>query len=336
MTSAARPLALCKLGEGVADAVLSAADRERLEQLVEVVGYYTDDDEALASPRLSEVEILLTGWGSLKLPPAVLAQMPSLKLVLYAAGSVRHMLSEEFWARGITIVSAADANNEPVADYAYAAIILALKGEHRAEAHFRAERSYVANHDDLGIYGRTVGLIGFGSIARKVASRLEALETEVLVYDPYLSGADAREVGVECVETLTDLFERSRVVSVHAPWIPGVNDGMIGRAELESLPQGAVFLNTARGALVDEDALVAVLRERPDLLANLDVTYPEPPADDSPLWELPNVKLTGHIAGSLGTERTRLGRLVVDELERWLAGEPLQHAVTEDVATTRA
>jgi len=336
MSSATRPLALCKLGEGVVDAVLSPTDRARLERLLEVEGYYTDDAAALASPRLNEVEVLVTGWGSLSLPPAVLAQMPSLRLVLYAAGSVRHLLSEELWARGIRIVSAADANNEPVADYTYAAIILALKGEHRNEAHFRRERGYVAAHDDLGIYGRTVGLVGFGSIARKVASRLRALETTTLVYDPYLSEVDAREHGAERVETLADLFERSRVVSVHAPWIPGVNDGMIGRAELESLPQGAVFLNTARGALVDEEALVAVLRARPDLLANLDVTHPEPPADDSPLWELPNVKLTGHIAGSIGTERIQLGRLVIDELERWLAGAPLQHEVTEDVAGTRA
>lgn len=336
MSPAARPLALCKLGDGVADAVLSATDRARLESLVEVEGYYTDDAEALASPRLSEVEVLLTGWGSLSLPPEVLARMTSLKLVLYAAGSVRHLLSEEFWARGVRIVSAADANNEPVADYTYAAIIMGLKGEHQHEARFRGERGYSADQAHLGIYGRTVGLVGFGSIARKVAKRLQALETRVLVFDPYLTEADARSCGAERVETLTDLFERSRVVSVHAPWIPGVNDGMIGRAELESLPQGAVFLNTARGALVDEEALVGVLRERPDLLANLDVTHPEPPVDDSPLWELPNVKLTGHIAGSIGTERTQLGRLVVDELERWLAGDTLQHEVTEDVARTRA
>jgi phosphoglycerate dehydrogenase-like enzyme len=336
MTSAARPLAICKLGEGVADAVLSVADRARLASLVDLEGYYTDDAEALASPRLGEVEVLLTGWGSLSLPPEVLTRMPSLRLVLYAAGSVRHLLSPEFWARGIRIVSAADANNEPVADYTYAAIVMGLKGEHQNEAHFRRVRGYHPDQSRLGIYGRTVGLVGFGSIGRKVAARLQALKTRVLVFDPYLSEADARAHGAERVETLGDLFERSRVVSVHAPWIPGVNDGMIGRSELESLPQGAVFLNTARGALVDEEALVAVLRERPDLLANLDVTHPEPPVADSPLWELPNVKLTGHIAGSIGTERTELGALVIDELERWLDGEPLQHEVTQEVAETRA
>ncbi|GAB2608510.1 hydroxyacid dehydrogenase [Pseudactinotalea suaedae] len=336
MSSAPRPLAICTFGEGVADAVLSPADRARLARLLEIEGFYTEDAEALGSPRLDEIEVLVTGWGGLSLPPAVLEQMPSLKLVLYAAGSVRHLVSDQLWARGIRIVSAADANNEPVADYTYAAIILALKGEHQNEARYRRERGYVAAHDELGIYGRTVGLVGFGSIARKVASRLQALEARTLVYDPYLSETDALQHGVERVETLADLFESSRVVSVHAPWIPGVNDAMIGRAELESLPHGAVLLNTARGALVDEEALVAVLRARPDLLANLDVTWPEPPADDSPLWEQPNVKLTGHIAGSIGTERTQLGRLVIDELERWLAGQPLQHEVTEDVARTRA
>jgi phosphoglycerate dehydrogenase-like enzyme len=111
---------------------------------------------------------------------------------------------------------------------------------------------------------------------------------------------------------------------------------MIGRAELAALPEGGVFLNTARGALVDENALIEVLRSRGDILASLDVTWPEPPEADSPLWELPNVKLTGHIAGSIGTERTRLGRLALDELERWLAGEPLQHRVTAELARLRA
>lgn len=336
MPTAERPLTTCVFGPSIADAVLSAADRARLERLVEVEGFHTSREELLASPRLTDVRVMLTGWGCPRLDAEALDRMPNLELVLYAAGSVRPLTTEEFWARDIPVISAADANNEPVADYAYAAILLGLKGEHRAEAHLRRERTWFADSADLGIYGRTVGLVGFGSIARKTAARLHTLETEVLVFDPYLDEADAREAGVERVEDLVDLFARSRVVSIHAPWIPGVNDRMIGRAELEALPRGAVLLNTARGALVDEEALIDVLRAREDLLAHLDVTWPEPPAADSPLWELPNVKLTGHIAGSVGTERTRLGRLAVDELERWLTGQPLQHRVTQEQARLRA
>lgn len=331
-----RPLATCMFGPGIAEQVLSDADRERYQQLVEVEGFHTSKESLFTAPRLADVQVLLTGWGAPELTAERLALMPALQLVLYAAGSVRYLATDAFWERDIALISAADANNEPVADYTYAAITLALKGEHRSEAHFRRMRSQLEDQADLGMYGRPVGLVGFGSIARKVAVRLRALDSQILVFDPYLTAADAEANGVERVETMLELFERSRVVSVHAPWIPGVNDGMIGRAELEALPRGGAFLNTARGALVDETALVAVLQDRPDLLASLDVTWPEPPEPDSPLWDLPNVKLTGHIAGSAGTERTQLGRLAIDELERWLRGEPLQHQVTAEAARIRA
>lgn len=331
-----RPLMVGMFSPGVAEEVLDDHDRARLETLAEIAGFHTSTASLLATPRLEEVRVLLTGWGGPHLTGELLERMPTLELVLYAAGSVRPVVTEAFWERDIALVSAAEANNEPVADYVHAAIVMALKGEHRAETRLRRDRRYLGDHAGLGIYGRTVGLVGFGSIARKVATRLHALETDILVFDPYLTESDAERAGVGRVEVLVDLFERSSLVSVHAPWLRGVNEGMIGQAELEALPPGATFLNTARGALVDEDALVRVLRARPDLLANLDVTWPEPPADDSPLWDLPNVKLTGHIAGSIGTERARLGRLAVDELSRWLAGEPLQHQVTLDEATTRA
>lgn len=334
--AASRPRATCVLDPTVLEQVLSDRDRARLERLTEVEGYHTSRAELEASSDLAQVQVLLTGWGAPTLTADLLARMPALELVLYAAGSVRHLVTDAFWERGIPLVTAADANNEPVADYVYAAIVMGLKGEHLNEAHFRRERAYLPDQSFLGIYGRRVGLVGFGSIARKVADRLRALETEILVYDPYLSEADAQAAGVQRVEVLVDLFERSRVVSVHAPWIEGVTDGMIGRAELEALPHGAVFLNTARGALVDESALIDLLRSRTDVLANLDVTWPEPPEADSPLWQLPNVKLTGHIAGSIGTERTQLGRLAVDELERWLAGDPLQHQIDAETARLRA
>jgi hypothetical protein len=91
----------------------------------------------------------------------------------------------------------------------------------------------------------------------------------------------------------------------------------------------ATLVNTARGGLIDEDALVAVLRARPDLFAVLDVTDPEPPVPGSPLFTLPNVVVTPHLAGSLGAERRRQGRMMAEELARYCAGEPLEHEVTE-------
>ena len=92
----------------------------------------------------------------------------------------------------------------------------------------------------------------------------------------------------------------------------------------------STFINTSRGAVIRENEMIEVLRQRPDLWAVLDVTYPEPPPPDSPLYTLPNVLLTPHIAGSMGEECRRQGRYMIEELERYLAGQPLSWAVTKE------
>jgi phosphoglycerate dehydrogenase-like enzyme len=107
---------------------------------------------------------------------------------------------------------------------------------------------------------------------------------------------------------------------------------MITGDHFKMMKRNASFINTARGAVVRESEMIDALRERPDLFALLDVTYPEPPAADSPLYTLPNVIVTPHIAGSMGDECRRMGRYMVDELERWLAGEPFKHLVTPEYA----
>ena len=112
--------------------------------------------------------------------------------------------------------------------------------------------------------------------------------------------------------------------------------GLITGAHLATMKAGATFINTARGAIVREAEMIDVLQARPDLLAVLDVTYPEPPVGGSPLYSLPNVILTPHIAGSLDTECQRMGQIVVDELQRYLAGEPLQWAISQEQASIMA
>jgi phosphoglycerate dehydrogenase-like enzyme len=178
-----------------------------------------------------------------------------------------------------------------------------------------------------GCYNATIGLISLGVIARSLLKLLAPFELNVLVYDPFLTDVEAAELGVENV-TLDQLFRRSDVVSLHTPLRPET-DRMITGEHLASMKQGATFINTARGAIVREEEMIQVARHRSDLQFVLDVTDPhEPPVPDSPLYELPNVVLTPHIAGSAGGECRRLGRYMVQELERFVAGEPLKWAVT--------
>jgi len=134
-------------------------------------------------------------------------------------------------------------------------------------------------------------------------------------------------LGVELV-TLDAIFRRSDVVSLHSPWLPET-EGMLTGAHFASMKERATFINTARGAIVREEEMIAVLQARPDLWAILDVTYPEPPAPDSPLYTLPNVVLTPHIAGVLDDECQRMGQTMVEELRRFLAGEPMEYEITQ-------
>ncbi|GAA3641174.1 hydroxyacid dehydrogenase [Microbacterium awajiense] len=291
----------------------------------------------LANPGLlADVEYLLVGWGAPVLDDRLLGHAPRLKLVLMAAGSIRGIVTDDFWARRIPIVSAAAANAIPVAEYTVAQTVLALKNSHRIAREMSRGAPWPppARSSIAGAYRRTVGLVALGAIGRLVVERLRAHDLNVIAHDPTFDPRDAGLSGVTPA-SLAEVFSSSDVVSCHLPLLDQTR-GMINGALLRSMKQGGVFLNTARGAVVDEGALVEVLRERDDLTAVLDVTEDEVLPLTSPLRALPNVFLTAHTAGSHGQERWRLGELVRDEIERHRRGEPLRHAVSEAASATRA
>jgi phosphoglycerate dehydrogenase-like enzyme len=158
-----------------------------------------------------------------------------------------------------------------------------------------------------------------------VAERLRGFDLEVLISDPYLTADEARALGTELVDNDT-LFRRSDILSVHAPLLPETI-GLVDARLLGLLRDGSVLINTARGKIIDSEALVRECASgRID--AVLDVTDPEPLPPDSPLLDLPNVFVTPHVAGAVGNEIARLGELAVSELERLAAGQPLLHAVS--------
>jgi phosphoglycerate dehydrogenase-like enzyme len=154
---------------------------------------------------------------------------------------------------------------------------------------------------------------------------LRPFDFEVAVYDPYLGDEEARALGVE-KRDLATLLEESDIVSLHAPALESTRH-MIGAAELAAMGDGTTLVNTARGALVDHEALEKELVTG-RLSAVVDTTDPEVLPADSPLYTLPNVFLTPHIAGSLGTETYRMTALALDEIERFAAGRPLEHELT--------
>lgn len=292
-------------------------------------------DELAADPSvLDQVEYIFTGWGAPRFDALLLASAPALSLVLMAAGSIRDAVTQPFWEARVPIVSAAAANAIPVAEFTVAQIILSMKNTHRISREMTHTTVATSRARIPGAYRRSVGLLSLGTIGRLVADRLGVFDLDVSAYDPFLDEQTAHGLGVRSV-TKEQLFATSDVVSCHVPLLSETR-GLVDSRLLRTLKHGATFINTARGAVVDEGALIEVFLERTDLTAVLDVTVEEPPAADSPLRQMPNVFLTAHSAGSQGQECWRLGELVLADFERHLAGLALQHVVTESTARTRS
>lgn len=306
-----------------------------IEGVADLVRPFLTAQELAADPEaLRDVDVLLTGWGAPTVDAALLERAPRLRAVMHAAGSVKHFITDTVWERGIAVVSAAAANAEPVAEMTVAQILLAARGIPAARRRYRAERVLAASAAASGTRGSIVGLVALGEIGRRVAERLRGSGVRLLAADPFASPEAAAALGVELV-SLEELFERSEVVSLHAPLLPST-EGMIGRELLQRMPEGAVLINTARGGLIAEDGLVDVLSRRPDLTALLDVTAQEPPAADSPLWSLENVELTPHVAGAMGQDRGRMGQLVAEELTRFVEGRELVHGISREALARMA
>lgn len=283
---------------------------------------------------LRDAELIFSGWGMPKMDEEFLEHVPNLKAVFYGAGSIKYCTTPAFWARNIPITSSYAANAVPVAEFTLAHCLLALKKTWQHALAIKATGTYPGRMPVAGGYGSTVGIISLGMIGRMVCEHLRRFDVHVLAYDPFVSAKEAATLGVELVE-LDELFQRADVVSLHAPWLDETV-GLITGAHLAVMKAGATFINTARGAIVRELEMIDVLQQRSDLFAILDVTYPEPPVAGSPLYTLPNVLLTPHIAGSLDNECQRMGQIVVDELRRFLHGEPLQWAISQGQAAVMA
>ena len=306
------------------DDIYSPQDQEEAAELVDIYGPTISAKEAKCKPDvLKGMQIMLTGWGAPVLDECFLNAAPNLEAVLYGAGSVRYMLTDAFWRRNIVICSAWAANALPVAEFSLAHILLGLKQNFQAVNFYHTQRKHGYPGKDVhGAYGGRVGIISLGMIGRKMVEHLTHFNVKLLAYDPVVGKSEADRLGVELV-SLEDIFKTCQVVSLHAPLLDETR-GMIRGEHFRMMQTNATFLNTARGGLVNEPQMIEVLKERPDLHAVLDVTDPEPPVKDSPLWDLPNVLLTPHIAGSQGHECFRMGRYMIEELRRYLAGQPLR------------
>lgn len=317
-----RPAAATLITRQMQQLCFSHADLARIAAATELREARADEmTEEVKQAAIAGAEIIITGWGTDSLGPAVLDAAPDLRIMFHSAGSIKHLVSSDFLARGIRVCSARYALAAGVAEFAFGMMLVSMKATW--QCHAMTSAGQWQRDDVIDVvrepYGATVGLIGGSCVGRQMIPWCKMLRLDALLLcDPYVSDEEAASWGVEKVE-LDELMRRSDVVSLHTPDTDEC-EHLINAGNLALMKDGAILINTARGRCVDENALIAEL-EKGRLWACLDVTHPEPPEAGSPLYSLPNCVLTPHIAGAIKQNCHRQGKLVAGQIESYVKGE---------------
>ena len=308
------------------DYVFAKGRRQKLAGMVdlypEIISESNFDQHA---EKLANLEVIFSTWGMPALSEQQIDRLPDLKAVFYAAGATDGF-ARPFLNKNKIVASAWLANAVPVAEFCVAQILLACKGYFRNTMDCRIPGKWRDNtaFRGRGVFEETVALIGAGAISQKTSELLAPFNLKVVI-------VPSREANRTI--SLEEAFSSSYIVSNHLP-NRSDNIGVLNGKLFRMMQPGATFINTGRGAQVNEPELIAVLKERPDLTALLDVTCPEPPVDESELYTLPNVQLSSHIAGSMNNEVVRMADYMIEEFVRWKNGEALKYQVSESMLMT--
>ncbi len=272
--------------------------------------------------------VIVTSWDSPKIDKEILDVCPNLKAVIHGAGSVKPIASDEFIARKIRITNSAVAIGEGVAESALGFAISASKGFYQLNAD-TAKGLWQENIKTTvkDFYDIQVGVISGGFVGRHMVKLLQNFHVDVVLYDPILTAEQIAEMGAKKV-SLEELLSTSDVISIHAPSIPAT-ENMLNKDNLPLIKDGAILINTARGAIINEEALIEELKKG-RFFACLDVTAVEPAPKDNPLRNMDNVVLTPHIAGTATNGLRRVALHVCEEIGRLVNGEKMRTEVNLD------
>jgi len=299
--------------------------RDRLESLGDVAWTDATDDltETELCERIGGVDVLVTGWGSPSVTAAVLDAADDLDLVAHTGGSVGSLVSEAVYDAGIPVVSANDVMAEFTAEHAFALILSDLRAVPDLDRGMGFGEWAGDDTDIRTLYGAEVGLVGLGTVGRTLLDYLAPFDVEVSVYDPYVDRNDLAEfphAELTDLETALD----SAVVSVHAARTEETV-GMLDAERLAQVPDGALFVNTARAEIVVEEALIEEVKSGRFRCA-LDVYHEEPLPPEAELRQLDGALLTPHVGGA--QIRPPLTEAILDDIERFQRGEELAHAIS--------
>ncbi|MBT7074325.1 MAG: hydroxyacid dehydrogenase [Anaerolineae bacterium] len=328
-----KPTVVIAIGQEHYARMFSQAAFDALAEFANVVHHEgqepTTKEELIAL--VPETDAVITSWGVATLDADVMAAAPKLKAMAHMGSSVKRFVSDAFWERGMHLTSAGITLARDVAETTLGLMIVGQKriwplGQHVREGGWRDSPAW-DKWFSRELFRKEVGIIGASNVGRYVIELLKPFDAKVLLYDPFVSEEEAKGLGVEKME-LDELLRRSDVVSLHAPANEHTYQ-MLNAEGLASMKDEALIVNTGRGTLIDEPALIKEL-QKGRFFAFLDVTDPEPPATDSPLRTLDNVVVTPHIAGCI-ENCNRMGELAVEELRRFFAEEEAVYKITPEL-----
>ncbi|WP_417330581.1 hydroxyacid dehydrogenase [Halomonas cupida] len=265
---------------------------------------------------------------TMTLNAAMIASCPTLKVISKHGVGISNIDLQAATQHQIAVFSTPGANSQAVAEFSLGMMLACSRHLARFDRRVRAG-SWQRDGDGMELSGRTLGLVGLGQIARRVARVAMALGMRVLAVDPGVTSEVAAAEGVSLQPDLDTLLPQCDLLSLHCPAQLGAPPLMDAR-RLAQLPSGAVIINTARGELIDEQALAEALRNGHLAAAGLDTFASEPLAASSPLRQLDNVLLTPHVAGSTPEALAQMARGAVDNALTWLDSLGGQYPVSSE------
>ena len=296
----------------------------------EIVPVYAED-EASYIAQVADADAIIAGL-KVRVTANVIASLKQCKIIQATGIGVDRIDVEAATAAGIPVVNVPDVFTEEVADQAFA-LLLAVNRKvvycHQMATSGQWARTIAGMGSVPRINGKTLGLVAFGNIAKAVARRAKGFNLHILAYDPFVKPEVMEELGVEPA-SLERVFQESDFVSAHAPHSK-VTHHILNKRLFDMMKPSAIFINTGRGPVVDEEGLIAALREGKLAGAGLDVLEQEPPAPSNPLLSMPNVTVTPHVAAQSNESAVARRRRHGEEIAAVLSGKRPRNCFNREV-----
>ncbi len=316
---------------------LTKENLELLESLGEVV--YLDDkvnnriNPEMMREALVDVDVLVCGWGVCRLDEYVLEKANKLKFVAYTAGSVAGVVSDAMYARGIRIVSGNEGFARVVAEATIAQMMYSLRKYAVSDMRVCGWQNTSNEFLTESLWDQRVGIVGYGATSRNIINMLKLFNAKIKLFSRHMTDEQAAALGVQKAD-LEEIFSTCRVITLNTSKTPQ-NHHLVNDELLSLMEQDALLVNTARGDLIDEEALAKHLLSG-HIRAALDVYQKEPLEKESPLWSVPadRLHMLPHVAGPTPDQRPACARLVIEDIARFQKGEPLHNEITASRSAT--